>query len=61
MESWKCWLAAHELPLELGHLRLEQVKGGEETYLDWLATGLGWTLAVSLTAWLLALLIGIGS
>ena len=37
----------------------EQVKGGDETYLDWLATGLGWTLAVSLTAWLLALLIGI--
>ncbi|MBP6544823.1 MAG: amino acid ABC transporter permease [Piscinibacter sp.] len=37
----------------------EQVKGGEETYLDWLVTGLGWTLAVSLTAWLLALLIGI--
>ncbi|MBK8760126.1 MAG: amino acid ABC transporter permease [Sulfuritalea sp.] len=37
----------------------EQVKGGEETYLDWLATGLGWTLAVSLTAWLLALVIGI--
>ena len=37
----------------------EQVKGGEETYLDWLATGLGWTLAVSLTAWLLVLLIGI--
>ncbi len=37
----------------------ERVKGGEETYLDWLATGLGWTLAVSLTAWLLALVIGI--
>jgi His/Glu/Gln/Arg/opine family amino acid ABC transporter permease subunit len=37
----------------------EQVKGGEETYLDWLITGLGWTLAVSLTAWLLALIIGI--
>jgi His/Glu/Gln/Arg/opine family amino acid ABC transporter permease subunit len=37
----------------------EQVKGGEETYLDWLATGLGWTLAVSLAAWLLALVIGI--
>ncbi len=37
----------------------EQVKGGEETYLDWLATGLGWTLAVSLTAWVLALVIGI--
>ncbi|MBI5900003.1 MAG: amino acid ABC transporter permease [Rhodocyclales bacterium] len=37
----------------------EQVKAGEETYLDWLITGLGWTLAVSLAAWLLALLIGI--
>jgi len=38
---------------------LEQVKSGDETYLDWLITGLGWTLAVSLTAWLLALSIGI--
>ena len=38
---------------------LEQVKSGDETYLDWLVTGLGWTLAVSLTAWLLALSIGI--
>jgi len=38
---------------------LEQVKAGEETYLDWLVTGLGWTLAVSLAAWLLALVIGI--
>ncbi|BAO27884.1 amino acid ABC transporter permease [Sulfuritalea hydrogenivorans] len=38
---------------------LEQVKSGDETYLDWLITGLGWTLAVSLTAWLLALCIGI--
>jgi His/Glu/Gln/Arg/opine family amino acid ABC transporter permease subunit len=38
---------------------LEQVKSGDETYLDWLITGLGWTLAVSLTAWLLALTIGI--
>ncbi|MDP3514483.1 MAG: ABC transporter permease subunit, partial [Sulfuritalea sp.] len=37
----------------------EQVKSGDETYLDWLITGLGWTLAVSLTAWLLALAIGI--
>lgn len=37
----------------------EQVKSGDETYLDWLLTGLGWTLAVSLTAWLLALAIGI--
>jgi His/Glu/Gln/Arg/opine family amino acid ABC transporter permease subunit len=38
---------------------LEQVKSGDETYLDWLLTGLGWTLAVSLAAWLLALTIGI--
>ena len=38
---------------------LEQVKSGDETYLDWLFTGLGWTLAVSLAAWLLALAIGI--
>ncbi len=38
---------------------LEQVKGGDETYLDWLLTGLGWTLAVSLTAWVIALTLGI--
>lgn len=37
---------------------LEQVKAGEETYLDWLFTGLGWTLAVALSAWLIALLLG---
>ena len=37
---------------------LEQVKGGEETYFDWLFTGLGWTLAVALTAWLIALILG---
>jgi len=37
----------------------EQVKSGDETYVDWLLTGLGWTLAVSLTAWLIALLLGI--
>lgn len=37
---------------------LEQVKAGEETYLDWLITGLGWTLAVALSAWLIALLLG---
>lgn len=40
---------------------LEQVKAGEETYLDWLATGLGWTVAISLTAWALALLLGIAA
>jgi len=39
---------------------LEPVKAGDETYLAWLATGLGWTLAVSLAAWLLALGLGVG-
>ena len=38
---------------------LEQVKGGDETYLDWLLTGFGWTVAVSLSAWLIALTLGI--
>ena len=37
---------------------LEQVKGGDETYLDWLITGLGWTLSVAITAWLVALILG---
>lgn len=37
----------------------EQVKGGEETYLDWLVTGLGWTVAVSLSAWILAFMVGV--
>lgn len=38
-----------------------QVKAGDETYLDWLLTGLGWTVAVSLTAWVLALACGIAA
>jgi len=38
---------------------LEQVKGGDETYLNWLLTGFGWTVAVSLSAWLIALTLGI--
>jgi glutamate/aspartate transport system permease protein len=37
---------------------LEQIKGGEETYLSWLITGLGWTVAVSLSAWIIALILG---
>lgn len=37
---------------------LEQIKGGEETYLSWLITGLGWTVAVSLSAWIIAFVIG---
>jgi glutamate/aspartate transport system permease protein len=36
----------------------EQVKGGDETYLDWLLTGFGWTLSVSASAWIVALLLG---
>lgn len=38
---------------------LEQVKGGDETYLDWLITGFGWTVAVALTAWVIASFLGI--
>ncbi len=38
---------------------LEQVKSGDETYLDWLLTGFGWTVAVSLSAWVIALSLGI--
>jgi glutamate/aspartate transport system permease protein len=37
---------------------LEQIKGGEETYLSWLITGLGWTVAVSLSAWVIAMVLG---
>jgi His/Glu/Gln/Arg/opine family amino acid ABC transporter permease subunit len=36
----------------------EKIKGGEETYLDWLLSGLGWTLAVAVTAWIIAFFIG---
>jgi glutamate/aspartate transport system permease protein len=38
---------------------LEQVKGGDETYLDWLIAGFGWTVAVALSAWAIALILGI--
>ena len=37
---------------------LEQIKGGEETYLSWLITGLGWTVSVSLCSWIIALVLG---
>ncbi|HET6720095.1 MAG TPA: amino acid ABC transporter permease, partial [Rhodocyclaceae bacterium] len=37
----------------------ELVKGGDETYLDWLITGFGWTVAVALTAWVIASVLGI--
>ena len=36
----------------------QTVQAGEETYLDWLISGLGWTLAVALTAWVIALIFG---
>ena len=36
----------------------EQIKAGDETYLSWIITGLGWTVAVSLCAWIIALALG---
>jgi glutamate/aspartate transport system permease protein len=36
----------------------QQVQAGEETYLDWLLSGLGWTVACSLSAWVIALALG---
>lgn len=35
-----------------------QVQAGDETYVDWLLTGLGWTLACSLSAWIIAFALG---
>lgn len=35
-----------------------QVQAGDETYVDWLLTGLGWTLACSACAWAIAFVIG---
>ncbi|MNZ66160.1 putative glutamine ABC transporter permease protein GlnM [compost metagenome] len=31
---------------------------GDERYLDWFVTGLGWTIAVALAAWIVALVLG---
>ena len=36
----------------------EQVQNGDETYLNWLINGFGWTVAVSVSAWLIALTLG---
>ncbi len=36
----------------------ETIKYGDETYLSWLISGLGWTVAVSLASWVLALFLG---
>lgn len=38
---------------------LEPVSTGRGTYLDWLLSGLCWTLAVALVAWVLALALGV--
>lgn len=37
---------------------LEQVSSGDETYLDWIISALGWTMAVSMSAWFIALVLG---
>ena len=37
---------------------LTPVPSGETTYLGWLFTGLQWTVALSLSAWLIALVVG---
>jgi len=37
---------------------LQQVQAGEETYLDWMISGLGWTVAVAMSAWVIALVLG---
>jgi ABC-type amino acid transport system permease subunit len=31
---------------------------GSETYLDWFISGLGWTIAIAVVAWIIALLLG---
>lgn len=36
----------------------QQVQNGDERYVDWLISGLGWTLAVALSAWVMALALG---
>ncbi|MCB6183332.1 amino acid ABC transporter permease [Leeia sp. TBRC 13508] len=37
---------------------LQQVPESDEFYYQWLATGLGWTVATALSAWVIALLLG---
>lgn len=36
----------------------ETIPSGEETYLAWIIHGLGWTIAISLCAWVIALALG---
>ncbi len=37
----------------------ETVQDGEEIYLDWLLSGLGWTLALALAGWCIAFVVGV--
>jgi glutamate/aspartate transport system permease protein len=37
---------------------LQKTPDGSATYVDWLISGLGWTVAVALSAWVLALALG---
>ena len=37
----------------------EQVQEGDEVYLDWLLSGLGWTFTLAITGWCIAFAIGI--
>ena len=36
----------------------QQVSSSDDTYLDWLISGLGWTVAVAMTAWIMAFILG---
>jgi His/Glu/Gln/Arg/opine family amino acid ABC transporter permease subunit len=36
----------------------QQVSSSDETYIDWMITGLGWTVAVAMSAWVMAFIIG---
>ncbi|MEC5397997.1 amino acid ABC transporter permease [Uliginosibacterium sp. H1] len=37
---------------------LDTAMSSDETYLDWLISGLGWTVAIALSAWVIALVLG---
>ena len=37
---------------------LSQVSSSDDTYLDWIITGLGWTVAVAMSAWVIAFILG---
>jgi His/Glu/Gln/Arg/opine family amino acid ABC transporter permease subunit len=36
----------------------QQVASSDETYLDWMLKGLGWTVAVAMSAWIIAFILG---